>query len=498
MQAKLLLFGAGAATTLSYSPFNIWPLVFIAFAIFFRTISKATTTKQAALSGFIFGLGWFAFGISWVHVAIADFGGLPIVLSLLLMLLLVSYLALFPALSGYLAFRLLPKLGIFGLLPAWLVTEWIRSWMLTGFPWLSIGYTQLYSPLAGFAPIVGEFGLQAIVVVISLSLITKHKIAWCSAISLFGISLFLNQLNWHQNTDKQVKLALVQGNIAQSVKWQPENEIPTMQKYFDLSLPHLASADVVLWPEAAIPRLEVLANDFLQDMDRIANENNTAIVTGIVDFQPDTNFAFNNIIVMGNKRENDEFGHYKYLDSNRYSKHHLLPIGEFVPFESVLRTLAPLFNLPMSSFNRGAYQQDNLIANGLNVSSAICFEIAFANQVRANLYDDSNFILTISNDAWFGDSHGPWQHLQIAQMRALEFAKPVIRITNNGITAIIDEKGKISNMLEQNVAGVLSHQLTISEAKTPYKQLGNLPTWLLIILFSAGLYWFQSTSKNQK
>ena len=491
MQAKLLLFCSGASVTLSYSPFDVWPIVFIALAILFQAINKATSAKQAAISGFIFGLGWFAFGISWVHVAIADFGGLPIIVSLLLMLLLCSYLALFPALSGYLAFRFLPKLGMFAILPTWLIAEWLRSWMLTGFPWLSIGYTQLQSPLSGFAPIVGEFGLQAIVVAISLCLSAKHKLAWLTAISLFSFSLILNQLNWHQNTDRKVNLALVQGNIEQSVKWQPENEIPTMQKYFDLSLPHLSEADIILWPEAAIPRLEVLANDFLKDMDRIANENNTAIVTGIVDFQPDTNFAFNNIIVMGNKRENDEFGHYKYLDANRYSKHHLLPIGEFVPFESVLRTLAPLFNLPMSSFNRGAYQQDNLIANGLNVSSAICFEIAFANQVRANLYDDSDFILTVSNDAWFGDSHGPWQHLQIAQMRALEFAKPVIRITNNGITAVINENGEVAEMLEQNIAGVLSHELVISEAKTPYKQFGNLPTWLLIILLCAGYFWYR-------
>ncbi|WP_334313477.1 apolipoprotein N-acyltransferase [Psychrosphaera algicola] len=216
----------------------------------------------------------------------------------------------------------------------------------------------------------------------------------------------------------------------------------------------------------------------------------------MVDYQPETNKAFNNIIALGKKYSNDSFGHYKYLHNNRFSKHHLLPIGEFVPFESFLRKLGPLFDLPMSSFSRGAYAQDNLIANDVHISPAICFEVAFSNQVRANIYQGehaSDLILTVSNDAWFGNSHGPWQHLQIAQMRAIEFAKPVIRVTNNGITAVIDGSGMLVKTLPQFEAAVLTHELKLTTSNTPYYQYGNLPVWCVIVIFIAILIFKRKT-----
>ncbi|WP_330997657.1 apolipoprotein N-acyltransferase [Psychrosphaera haliotis] len=227
-----------------------------------------------------------------------------------------------------------------------------------------------------------------------------------------------------------------------------------------------------------------MANDYLREVDKLAAETNTALITGIVDYQPETDRAYNNIIVLGKKHADDQFGHYKYLNNNRYNKHHLLPIGEFVPFESILRKLGPIFDLPMSSFSRGYYQQDNLVAQGLNISPAICFEIAFAHQVNSNLNDNSDIILTLSNDAWFGSSHGPWQHLQIAQMRALEFAKPVVRVTNNGVTAVINANGNVDQLLPQFEASVLSHELKVYQSQTFYQQFGNLPAWLMVILVS--------------
>ncbi|MDU0111533.1 nitrilase-related carbon-nitrogen hydrolase [Psychrosphaera aquimarina] len=155
----------------------------------------------------------------------------------------------------------------------------------------------------------------------------------------------------------------------------------------------------------------------------------------------------------------------------------------------MLRKLAPIFDLPFSSFNRGEYQQDNLIANGYHIAPAICFEIAFPQQISANLTDNSDFILTLSNDAWFGDSHGPWQHLQLAQMRALEFAMPVVRVTNNGVTAVIDQTGQISASINQNIAKVLTYPLNLSASHAFYKRFGNLTTWLLMLLLTVILFW---------
>lgn len=509
----IALFLAGALNLFSYSPFSAWPVVIVTLSLLIFAVSKAQTSKVAFRLGYFYGLGWFATGISWIHVAIADFGGMPAPVSILLMALLDGYLALFPALACYLSKRFsAANIGV-AFIPFWLIFEAIRGWFLTGFPWLSIGYTQTDGPLAGYAPIIGEFGIQALLLVIAVLLhatfcnmfyrfnksapSTTKRTEAAKTISVTTISILIiivagysfKTLNWYQPTNKSTRLALVQGNIEQSIKWQPDNEMPTMQTYLAMSQPYLESSDIIIWPEAAIPRLEVISNDFLREVDLIAAESNTALITGIVDYQPETNLAFNNIIALGKKYQEDAFGHYKYLHNNRFSKHHLLPIGEFVPFESLLRKLGPLFDLPMSSFSRGAFAQDNLIANGTYISPAICFEVAFADQVSANIYQGeqaSDFILTVSNDAWFGNSHGPWQHLQIAQMRAIEFAKPVIRVTNNGITAIIDETGKIVKTLPQFEAAVLTHELHLSTSKTPYYQFGNLPIWCFV-LFCLGL-----------
>ena len=474
--------------TLAYSPFGFWPITFICLIVLAYVLQSAQSAKQSAWHGFYFGLGWFGAGISWVHVAIADFGGLSLIFSILLMLLLVAYQSIYPALAGYLNYRWQNKLGVVALVPAWLIAESLRGWVLSGFPWLSIGYTQTNSPLAGFVPVIGEFGLQFVIILLACATLLNIKKAVATYALVFTAALLLQQNAWHEETGESVNLALVQGNIAQSVKWQPENEVPTMQKYSNLTAPYLKQSDLIIWPEAAIPRLEILANDYLVEVDSLAAQSNSAIVTGLVDYQPDTNFAFNNLVVLGKKQNDDKFGHYKYLDNNRYSKHHLLPIGEYVPFESILRKLAPIFDLPMSSFSRGNFQQDNLIANGYRLSPAICFEIAFPEQIRANLYHDSDFILTVSNDAWFGNSHGPWQHLQIAQMRALEFAKPVVRATNNGVTAITNSSGEIVAQLQQNVEDVLEYQLPLVQSHTPYQRFGNALTWLLIAIFSLLAY----------
>jgi apolipoprotein N-acyltransferase len=483
-QQYTVLFCAGLLMTFAYAPFNIWCLPFILLSIVLLSSRAAKTAKQSAKYGFAFGFGWFAAGISWVHVAIAEFGGLPFLLSVLLMALLCGYLAIYPALFTYLDKRFNHKHIVSYTIVFWLFTEWLRSWMLTGFPWLSIGYTQTQSPLNTLAPIIGEFGLQAILIGFSALVLSSTKKRYFLATGV-SIVLLSHQVQWLNETTKSINIALVQGNIEQSVKWNPDNEVPTMTKYWQLTEDVIADADVIIWPEAAIPRIEYLAQEYLQFIDEKAFEHDAAIVTGIVDYQPDTTLAFNNVIVTGKKRSGDALGQYYYQHSNRYKKHHLLPIGEFVPFESIMRTLAPLFNLPMSSFNRGAFVQENLIANNLRMATAICFEIAFSPQVSANINSETDVILTVSNDAWFGDSHGPWQHLQIAQMRSLELAKPVIRATNNGVSAIIDGQGQVIEQLPQNEAITRITELQISNSQTWFQKHGRFTSLIFISIFIA-------------
>ena len=484
---------AGLFLTLSYAPFNLWYIAFISLGALLYCInplaSGKAAAKQSAKYGFIFGLGWFGAGISWVHVSIATFGGMPLIASISLMVLLCAYLALYPALAAWLATRLAngPYSFICWLLATVAITEYLRGTLLTGFPWLSFGYTQTDSPLNFLAPVIGEFGITLICVFIAFSLyrlINKDiKPLIISVVILTGLYFIANS-SPTKYQDKTIKTVLVQGNIKQHLRFEPSEFWNTMSKYQDMTRLHW-NADLIVWPEAAVPELEALASEYLTGLDSAATFNNTALITGIVDYQYDTRNIFNTLIVLGKKELEDSEGHYQYLAKNRYQKHQLLPIGEFVPFQELLRPIAPLFDLPMSSFTRGDEVQNNLRANGLNILPAICYEIAFASLVRGNYRSESDILFTVSNDAWFGDSHGPHQHMQIARMRSLELQRPLIRVTNNGISAVYDPIAKSQLAMPQFKADVLEATITLIKGDSIYSQYGNLPVWVVVILLSA-------------
>ncbi|MFT6789859.1 MAG: apolipoprotein N-acyltransferase [Pseudoalteromonas rhizosphaerae] len=485
---------AGLFLTLCYAPFEIWPLTFacLALAIYSTHTHNSgqqygkLASKRAAKYGFIFGLGWFGAGISWVHVSIATFGGMPLVASVLLMVLLCAYLAIYPALAFMFATRFASGPSSYGLLllSGFAVTEYLRGVVLTGFPWLSFGYTQTDSPLNFLAPLIGEFGLTLVCIAIAFALYRliiakdfKLTIATAAIIAVISGMGVVSRSNQYSETT--ISALLVQGNIKQSLRFEPSEFWTTMSKYQDMTRPHW-DADLIVWPEAAIPEIEALADSFLAGLDSAASFNNTALITGIVDYQLDTKTIFNTLIVLGNKEHSDEHGHYQYLGKNRYQKHQLLPIGEFVPFEDILRPIAPLFDLPMSSFTRGDQVQNNLRANGLNILPAICYEIAFADLVRGNYHNDSDILFTVSNDAWFGASHGPHQHMQIARMRALELQRPLIRVTNNGISGVYDPISQIQVRMPQFKADTLKVNIKLIQGDSIYSQYGNLPVWLFI------------------
>tara|TARA_R110001583_G_scaffold16365_2_gene67142 strand:- start:705 stop:2267 length:1563 start_codon:yes stop_codon:yes gene_type:complete len=497
---NVLSFILGLALVLCYAPFSYYWLVVIILPTWLYSL-QGKSSKDATKQGFIFAFGWFSAGISWVHVSIDQFGGLPLAVSLLLMVLLCLYLASFLALACYLAarFSYQKQLNLWLLLPFWLLSEFLRGVLLTGFPWLTLGYSQIDGPLATFAPIIGEKGLSALILIVSIAVvyIIKRRRVMVNIALLIAISstyLALHNATWVSLTGKSVKVMMVQGNIKQEMKWAPELTWSSMLSYLDLTRQHYP-ADLIIWPESAITAVEPSkqAQDFLQIAQSSAVLNNSAIITGIIDYNINSKNYYNNLIVLGKGSADDQQGNYQYNNLNRYSKHHLLPIGEFVPFADWLRPLAPFFNLPMSSFSRGAYVQKNLIANGYHLLPLICFEVAFSEQLGANFSNQTDLLLTVSNDAWFGDSHGPHQHLDIVRMRALEFGRPFLRATNNGITAAIDHQGKIIKRIPQFEEAVLNVQIPLTTGLTPYASYNRIIDFtipLLLLVLALMRQWF--------
>ena len=346
-----LLLVAGLTNSLAFAPWSISFIPLITLTLLL-VIARELPVKQAALAGFTYGVGWFGAGISWVHVSIAEYGGMPLIASLGLMALLVCYLSIYPALCMGLLARYLPDTKYwFAAFPVlWLATEWLRGTMLTGFPWLSLGYSQLDSPLSAFAPVIGEVGITFILciaaVLLQQLLATKQR--QTSLIGIAGIAVLTAALHlpdWIKPTGEHKQVTLVQGNIEQNLRWQPENDAPTLFKHIKLARPHYHDSDLLIWPEAAIPMLEHLSSQELEYLDQSMELNETALVSGIINYNINSRDIYNALIVLGLKQGDEGRGQYYYQNPNRYYKHHLLPIGEFVPFEDFLRPLAPLFSI---------------------------------------------------------------------------------------------------------------------------------------------------------
>ena len=492
---NLLAAVAGALTTPSLAPFDLWPLALVALGLFYLGL-RELSPRQALWRGWHYGFGLFAAGTWWIYVSIHDYGGASALLAGGLMLAFFAAIAWFFALPAWIWARWLrrneaPLADALGFAALWLAQEAFRGWFLTGFPWLYAGYSQLDGPLAGLAPLGGMWLISFTLALTAALLCNLHRLRQRKAFLAAGIVLLvgpwaigvaLKGHAWTVPSGEPLKVAAVQGNIEQSLKWEPSELRRQLELYRDMSFTS-KPADLIVWPETAVPVFKDSVQGYLDMMSGFAGDRHSALITGVPVrlFEHGQRRYFNGITAVG---EGD----------GTYLKQKLVPFGEYVPLQDLLRGLIEFFDLPMSDFARGSADQALLQAKGYQLAPLICYEVVYP-ELAASLAARSDILLTISNDTWFGKSIGPLQHLQMAQMRALEAGRWMIRATNNGVTGLIDPFGRVTVQIPQFERGILYGDVVPMRELTPYLQWRS---WPLIILCTLLLGWALVTSRIAK
>jgi len=484
------VFVSGAGLVLSFSPFGLFPLAIIFPALLFYFWSMAEP-RRAAWLGFLFGLGLFGAGASWVYVSIHEFGFMPAPLAAVLVFIFVAILSLFPASAGWLQSRFLrPSYYrlIFVIPVLWVFAEWFRGWVFSGFPWLHLGYSQSNSILMNFAPLVGVYGMSLVVAILSVSLgvivryKSKHRFR---AATLFVVILAAawssGKLNFVQEAGETVDVALVQGNVSLKDKWRPGSSTKIIKHYAELSRRAVNESSIIIWPEGAIPgnwkrALTVLKNSLPRRQDGRLPD----YLIGAIDISANKEY-YNAAIPLSDQSLSPG-------PNEIYRKKHLVPFGEYLLFKPVFGWVVKYLEIPMSDFTSWQGAQPDISLAGWPVAVSICYEDAFGEELAPSAANAA-FLINLSEDAWFGDSLAPHQRLQMAQVRARETGRYFIRAANTGFTTVINDKGEITSILEQFVPGVLQAEVQPMKGLTPFVRYGNglflflLGLWLLPALF---------------
>jgi len=460
--------------------FGDWPLFYVpiaALALLVWLWLGTERPREAAALGFAYGAGLFLAGVSWVYVSLHDFGMMPAPLAALATVLFCGYLALFPAAVGYAQARIGGKPGPRALLlipGLWTLAEWVRAWLLTGFPWLTLGYSQLDAPLAGFAPVLGVFGMSLATAVASgaVALLASGAAPRGVGIgALLAIAVaggWLQRLTWTQPVGEPVTVSLLQGNIPQSLKFVPGRYESTLATYATLA--EASEAKLVVMPETAIPRfLELVSPDYIERLRAAAAARQGDILIGApLREAPDR--YYNAVVSVGT------------APRQTYAKSHLVPFGEFIP--PGFGWVPAVLQIPLSDFSRGGPDQRPLAVAGQRVAMNVCYEDAFGEEIIRQL-PEATLLANVSNVAWFGDSLAPAQHLRIARTRSLETGRVMLRATNSGVTAIIDARGEVVARLPSFTEGRLDGRVQGHAGATPYVQAGNTPAVLVALAFAA-------------
>jgi apolipoprotein N-acyltransferase len=483
----------GGLLALSFAPLNFYLLAILCPSYLLWACFMSRTANQAALVGFLFGLGFFGVGISWVFISIHTYTDTHYLIAGLITALFASLLALVIALQSYLFKRFFlqiaqPLFLQWLIFPAcWVLIEWVRSYTLTGFPWLLLGVSQVNSPLAAYGPLIGIYGLSFMTVLPSGPLLTvlgkwpptktQFKLKRCMAILfLLGLSLstyFLGKISWVQASGPPIKMSLIQGNIPQDLKWEPQHLDSTLKLYENLTQAHWDSR-LIIWPESAIPAPPTQVSAFLQNLDQEAKRHGATLITGIPLQLSNSHFQ-NAILALGQ-------------DQACYIKRKLVIFGEYIPqWLEWARGLTGLLDIPLTFFRPGPLKQVDFKIANIIIAPFICYEIAYPSLIRTAL-PTAHLLLTLSNDAWFGDSFAPGQHLQIAQAQALVTGRYLAFLSNTGLTAMINIQGQIETKIPAFTRDTLTSLAIPYQGVTPWVRFGDTPILVLASIILLGCY----------
>lgn len=513
---RIVLMLMGVLYPLGFSPFDYWPLTFLSIIFLVNeivacfdhnqsptagnSIGTSSAKNQKRMSLFSIGLFWalgaFGLGTSWVYVSIHEFGHAPVVGAVGISFLFVLTLSLVKAAGIHLIGKIVMWSGrnmLLLIIPfAWVLSEFMQTWLFSGFPWLFAGYTQIDGPLWMLSTWTGVYGVSWFMLAITccvilllrgyfnLRTVSKHQFSGLplALILMVLISVPVMASLLSQPTvdasKKMIKVALVQPNIAQEKKWDRQFFSGIIDVLFEQSRDHW-NADLLIWPEGAIPAYKHQVQDIILDLNNRAKESHTDLLLGLPVYYPKEKISYSAFISLGEYQQT-------------YHKQVLVPFGEYVPLGNLLRGLIEFFDLPMSSFSPATTKQQAMTFSDYQVIPAICYEITYPGILHDLIADaDANsdkakLLVTVSNDAWFGDSFGPYQHMQMARMRALELGVPLVRSTNDGITAVVDARGNMLEKIARHSQKTLNYELSLNSYQTPYRKFGLLGIYFILLI----------------
>ncbi|MHB1229294.1 MAG: apolipoprotein N-acyltransferase [Halothiobacillus sp.] len=488
----LMALLAGAGLPLAFAPLEFWPLSILGPALLLLSLQGASARAALGL-GWAFGLGQFGVGISWLYESFTLFGGAVAPLAALITAVFVALMSIYPALSAWLTQRvggtLTPISGkqVAAFAGSWVLVEWLRGWLFSGFPWLDLGIAQTASPLAGFLPIVGEYGTGLIVVFLAGLLAwlvqclvqaprpaLKPAVVFVGFLAFFiGMGSLLGRIAWTHPVGDPLSVGIAQANVPQMQKFDPAFLAKTLQTYVSLT-EQMGAVSVVIWPETAIPDVFSDLDWFKKRLEERAQSHHQDFLVGAFT-QDDSGRYYNTLVGVP-----DGVGFHR--------KVHLVPFSEYMPLRPIIDLFSGMIDIPMSDLSPGSVNQPLQQVQGVKVGASICYEADFARDIRHSL-PAAGFLVNVSNDSWFGDSFAPHQNLQMAQVRAHEFGRPMARATNTGISAFVNAGGQVVQKLGVNQEGILIGTIQPYQGSTPFYWLQSWPIIAFSMFLLGGVAW---------